>query len=47
LLEVYRLASDGGLWTLLAVHRGDAKVHAEPFEAIELDLSALWLPGAS
>jgi hypothetical protein len=43
-LEVYRVANEGdrGLWMLLAVHRGDVKVHAEPFEAIELDLSLLW-----
>jgi Uma2 family endonuclease len=42
MLEVYRLASEGGLWTLLAVHRGGVKVRAEPFEAIELDLALLW-----
>jgi Uma2 family endonuclease len=41
-LEVYRLASEGGLWTLLAAHRGNVKVRAEPFEAIELDLALLW-----
>lgn len=39
-LEVYRL--DGGRWTLLAVHGGDARVRAEPFEAVELDLALLW-----
>jgi Uma2 family endonuclease len=42
MLEVYRLASEGGLWTLLAVHRGAVKVRAEPFEAIELELGLLW-----
>ncbi len=29
-------------WTLLAMHVGAVVVRAEPFEAIELDLSALW-----
>jgi Uma2 family endonuclease len=42
MLEVYRLASEGGLWTLLAVHHGNVLVRAEPFEAIELDLGGLW-----
>jgi hypothetical protein len=41
-LEVYRLASEGALWMLLAVHGGNVKVRAEPFEAIELDLAVLW-----
>lgn len=41
-LEVYRL--EAGRWSLIAVHAGDAKVRAEPFDAIELDLSHLWLP---
>jgi Uma2 family endonuclease len=39
-LEVYRL--EGGRWTELDTFEGDAKVRAEPFEAIELDLSRLW-----
>lgn len=39
-LEVYRL--EGGLWTELDTFEGDAKVRAEPFEAIELDLARLW-----
>lgn len=39
-LEVFRL--EGGRWTVLAVHRDGAKVRAEPFEAIELELAALW-----
>jgi Uma2 family endonuclease len=39
-LEVYRL--EGGRWTELDTFEGDAKVRAEPFEAIELDLARLW-----
>lgn len=39
-LEVLRL--ENGRWSLLATHRDDAKVRAEPFDAIELDLSILW-----
>jgi Uma2 family endonuclease len=42
-LEVYtpddRVA---GRWTLLATHDGDERVRAEPFEAFELELGALW-----
>jgi Uma2 family endonuclease len=39
-LEVYRLGEDG--WTLRASWRDDARVRAEPFDAIELDLAILW-----
>lgn len=39
-LEVLRLADEG--WTLIAVHQGGERVRAEPFDAIELDLSILW-----
>jgi Uma2 family endonuclease len=39
-LEVMRLHE--GKWLLLGTHRDDAKVRAEPFEAIELDLAVLW-----
>lgn len=39
-LEVYRL--DAGRWTLLDTFEGDATVRAEPFAAIELQLSLLW-----
>ncbi len=39
-LEVYRL-DDGRFW-LLDTHEGDEAVRAEPFEAIELPLAALW-----
>jgi Uma2 family endonuclease len=41
-LEVFRLMD--GRWTLVSVHEGDDVVRAEPFEAIELPLSLLWLP---
>jgi Uma2 family endonuclease len=39
-LEVFRLVSER--YTLLVVHGGDARVHAEPFDAIELELAVLW-----
>lgn len=39
-LEVLRLHD--GKWLGLAVYRDDQRVRAEPFEAIELDLSVLW-----
>lgn len=39
-LEVYRLF--GEEWVRASVHRDDAKVRAVPFDAIELDLHALW-----
>ncbi len=42
-LEVYTLG-DAGRWREVRTHRGDTPVRAEPFDAIELDLSALWSP---
>ncbi|MGK4004362.1 Uma2 family endonuclease [Sorangium sp. So ce1036] len=39
-LEVYRL--DDGRWSLLDTHEGDEAVRAEPFDALELPLAALW-----
>jgi Uma2 family endonuclease len=39
-LEVLRLHE--GNWLQLAIHTDDARVRAEPFEAIELDLASLW-----
>jgi Uma2 family endonuclease len=39
-LEVLRLESER--WSLVAVHEGSALVRAEPFDAIELALAALW-----
>jgi hypothetical protein len=40
LLEVWRLEGDS--WLRLGSWRGDAQVRAEPFDAIELELGALW-----
>ena len=41
-LEVFRL--EGARWVVAAVFRGDGAVRAEPFDAIELELAALWQP---
>ena len=40
-LEVLRLESER--WSKVAAHEADAKVRAEPFDAIDLALRALWL----
>ncbi len=40
-LEVFQLES--GKWLVLGVFAGSAKVRAEPFGEIELDLGLLWL----
>lgn len=40
-LEVLRRDPEG-LWTVRAAFRDDARVRAEPFDAIELDLAILW-----
>lgn len=40
-LEVFRL--EGRHFTLLGTHTGDATVHAEPFEALALQLRVLWV----
>ncbi|MCL2779188.1 MAG: Uma2 family endonuclease [Polyangiaceae bacterium] len=40
-LEVHRLQN--GLWLRVATYCDDAKVRAEPFDAIELELAALWI----
>jgi Uma2 family endonuclease len=40
LLEVFRL--EGDFWLLVAAHRDDEIVRAEPFDAVELDLLPLW-----
>ncbi|HYD47098.1 MAG TPA: Uma2 family endonuclease [Terriglobales bacterium] len=42
-LEVYHL--DGQRWMVQATHSGAARVRAEPFAAIELELDRWWLPG--
>ena len=39
-LESYRL--EAGHWVLLKAWRAEAKVRAEPFQAIEFDLQRLW-----
>jgi len=39
-LEVFRL--DAPTYRLWGVWRGDVRVRAEPFEALELDLARLW-----
>jgi Uma2 family endonuclease len=41
-LEVFRW--ERGWWVVVATYRDDAVVRAEPFDAIELELSALWRP---
>src|SRR5688572_23801957 len=41
-LEVYKL--DGKQWVRRAAYVGDERPRAEPFDAIELELAALWLP---
>lgn len=41
-LEV--LHREGDRWMVEAVHAGDERVRAEPFDAVELELAALWLP---
>lgn len=40
-LEVFRLAPDG--WLRVAAFGGDERVRAEPFDAVELELGALWI----
>ncbi len=40
-LEVLRLHDDG--WVVISVFGGDEAVRAEPFDAIELRLGALWI----
>jgi Uma2 family endonuclease len=40
ILEVFRL--EGGRWLLVDAFEGDAKVRAEPFDSVELEIGALW-----
>jgi Uma2 family endonuclease len=40
MVEVFRL--EGGHWVLVDTFEGDAKARAEPFDAVDLPLSALW-----
>jgi Uma2 family endonuclease len=44
-LEVLRL--EAGRWSIVATHQDAAKVRAEPFDAVELDLGLLWADVAS
>jgi len=44
-LEVFQLS--GGLWQLTSAWSDDDKVRAAPFDAIELELGALWAPQKS
>jgi Uma2 family endonuclease len=44
-LEVFRRQESQ--WLLVSQHAGDERVRAEPFEAVELELSALWMPNAN
>jgi Uma2 family endonuclease len=39
-LEAFR--HDGTAWRVLGTWRGDARVRVEPFDAMELELAALW-----
>ena len=41
-LEFYRL--EHGSWLLVKVFADEVMVRAEPFDAIELDLSRWWMP---
>jgi len=43
-LEVYSLDASTSRWREVRIHQGDSTVRAEPFDAIELDLGALWSP---
>jgi Uma2 family endonuclease len=40
-VEVYRLESDH--WVVASTHGGTDRVRAEPFQAVELDLTGWWL----
>jgi Uma2 family endonuclease len=42
-LEVHVLG-DNARWRAVRIFEGDAVVRADPFDAIELDLAALWAP---
>ena len=42
-LEVYALGDDAR-WREVRMYEGDVRVRAAPFEAIELELAALWSP---
>jgi Uma2 family endonuclease len=44
-LEVFQ--NENERWVLVGNHAGDQRVRAAPFEAVELELEALWMPGPS
>jgi Uma2 family endonuclease len=39
-LEVFK--QEGGRWLLLGTYKDSARIRAEPFDAIDLDLGVLW-----
>ena len=41
-LEVYALDAETKRWREVRIHQGDTAVRAAPFDAIDLDLAALW-----
>ena len=43
-LEVHILDASTRRWDEVRIHQGSATVRAAPFDAIELDLAALWSP---
>jgi Uma2 family endonuclease len=43
-LEVYALDAETQGWREVRIHQGDTVIRAAPFDAIELDLGALWSP---
>jgi Uma2 family endonuclease len=40
-LEIYRL--EAGRWVVAGTHAASERVRAEPFDAIEIDLSTWWI----
>lgn len=43
-LEVFRLSGES--WTLVPTFEGDETIHAEPFDAVGLDMSRWWIPSS-
>ena len=43
-LEVYSLNTETRRWREVRIYQGDTTVRAAPFDAIEIDLGALWSP---
>jgi hypothetical protein len=43
-LEVFRLSGDS--WTLVRTFDGDETIHAEPFEAVGLEMARWWIPSS-